>query len=55
VFEGELAGMVTGEVEFDSEAASDAFEPPDWLGAEVTGDDRYANATLAIHGLPEEE
>jgi adenylate cyclase len=54
VFEGELAAMVTGEVEFDSEAASDAFEPPDWLGAEVTGDDRYANATLAIHGLPEE-
>jgi adenylate cyclase len=52
VFEGELAGMVTAEMEFDSEAASDAFEPPDWLGAEVTGDDRYANETLAIHGLP---
>jgi adenylate cyclase len=54
VFEGALAGMVTAEMEFDSEAASDAFEPPDWLGAEVTGDDRYANETLAIRGLPEE-
>jgi CYTH domain-containing protein len=54
VFEGELAGMVTAEMEFDSEAASDAFEPADWLGAEVTGDDRYANETLATHGLPEE-
>jgi adenylate cyclase len=54
VFEGELAGMVTAEMEFDSEPASDAFEPPDWLGAEVTGDDRYANETLAVHGLPEE-
>ena len=54
VFEAELAGMVTAEIEFDSEAASDAFEPADWLGAEVTGDDRYANETLAIHGLPEE-
>ncbi len=54
VYEGELAGMVTAEMEFDSEAASDAFEPPDWLGAEVTGDDRYANKTLATHGLPEE-
>lgn len=52
VFEGELAGMVTAEMEFESEAASEAFEPPDWLGAEVTGDDRYANETLAIHGLP---
>ena len=54
VFEDELAGMVTAEIEFDSEAASDAFEPADWLGAEVTGDDRYANETLAIHGLPEQ-
>jgi CYTH domain-containing protein len=54
VFEGELAGMVTAEIEFDSEAASDAFEPADWLGAEVTDDDRYANETLASHGLPEE-
>jgi CYTH domain-containing protein len=45
VFEGELAGMV-GEMEFDSEAASDAFEPADWLGPEVTGDHRYANESL---------
>jgi adenylate cyclase len=54
VFEGELAGMITAEMEFDSEAQSDAFEPPDWLGTEVTGDDRYANETLAVNGLPEE-
>jgi CYTH domain-containing protein len=53
VFEGQLAGMVTAEIEFDSEAASDRFEPAEWLGAEVTGDDRYANETLAIHGIPE--
>ena len=52
VFEGELAGMVTAEMEFDSEAASDVFDPPDWLGAEVTGDNRYANETLAVRGLP---
>jgi adenylate cyclase len=54
VFEGALAGMITAEMEFDSEAASNAFEPADWLGAEVTGDERYANETLAVHGLPEE-
>ena len=51
VFEGELAGMITAEMEFDSEAASDAFAPPDWLGIEVTGDERYANETLATRGL----
>ncbi len=54
VFEGELAGMITVEMEFDSEAQSDAFDPPEWLGREVSGDDRYANETLAVHGLPEE-
>jgi CYTH domain-containing protein len=54
VFEGELAGMITAEMEFDSEAASEAFEAPDWLGTEVTGDERCANETLATRGLPEE-
>jgi CYTH domain-containing protein len=54
VFEGELAGMITVEMEFDSEAQSETFDPPEWLGREVTGDDRYANETLAVNGLPEE-
>ena len=52
VFEGPLAGIVIGEVEFDSEQASAAFVPPDWLGDEVTGDARYANESLAIRGAP---
>src|SRR5215207_6225017 len=52
VFEGELAGMITAEMEFDSEAAREVFESPDWLGIEVTGDERYANETLATRGLP---
>ena len=54
MFEGELAGMITAEMEYDSEAASDAFELSDWLGSGVTGDDRYANETLATRGLSEE-
>jgi adenylate cyclase len=53
VFEGPLEGMVVGEVEFDSEEASRAFEPPDWLGDEVTGDSRYANESLALRGAPQ--
>ncbi|MDO6584027.1 CYTH domain-containing protein [Salipiger sp. 1_MG-2023] len=38
------------EVEFDSEAAARRFAPPDWFGAEVTGDPAYANSTLATGG-----
>jgi adenylate cyclase len=54
VFQGDLGELVTGEVEFDSEAQGDDFEPPDWLGVEVTGDPRYANESLAVDGSPEE-
>jgi CYTH domain-containing protein/CHAD domain-containing protein len=52
VYGGVLAGLVVAEVEFDSENDSDAFRPPDWLGKEVTGDERYANRTLACEGWP---
>jgi CYTH domain-containing protein len=52
VYEGELDCLVTAEVEFGSEDASAAFEPPDWLGREVTGDARYANRSLAVDGAP---
>ena len=36
------------EVEFDSEDAATAFEPPDWFAPDVTGDPRYSNRRLAI-------
>jgi CYTH domain-containing protein len=29
-----------------------AFEPPGWIGEEVTGDERYLNETLATRGRP---
>ena len=29
-----------------------SFEPPDWIGEELTDDERYANQQLALHGLP---
>jgi adenylate cyclase len=51
VFEGELEGLVTAEVEFDSAEQSRDFQPPPWLGDEVTGDGRYANQSLALHGV----
>jgi adenylate cyclase len=54
VFEGPLSGIVMTEVEFDSEEASAAFEPPAWLGNEVTGNPKYANENLATRGAPED-
>ena len=40
-------GLVVAEVEFDEEAAAKKFQPPDWLGDDVTGDPRYSNQLLA--------
>jgi adenylate cyclase len=45
-------GLAVAEVEFADEAASDGFEAPGWLGREVTGEARYANQQLALHGPP---
>ncbi|HEY5197603.1 MAG TPA: CYTH domain-containing protein [Solirubrobacteraceae bacterium] len=53
VYTGDLAGLTVAEVEFDSEAASHEFHPPDWFGRELTDDHRYANRTLAVDGVPE--
>ena len=44
-FQGDNAGLVVAEIELASEAQ--AFEPPPWLGAEVTHDPRYFNSSLA--------
>jgi adenylate cyclase len=52
VYDGAHDGLVTAEIEFESVAASERFSPPAWLGREVTGDARYANQTLAVHGPP---
>jgi len=41
----ELAGLVIAEVELPSE--DKPFEPPHWLGREITGDRSFANAALA--------
>ncbi|KPK66600.1 MAG: adenylate cyclase [Gemmatimonas sp. SG8_38_2] len=44
VFEGENDGLVIAELELESE--DEAFERPDWIGAEVTEDPRYFNSNL---------
>ncbi len=52
VYEAALTGLVVVEVEFPSISDADAFTPPAWFGAELTGDVRYSNARLAIGGAP---
>ena len=45
VYAGDNAGLVTAEIEIESEKA--AVELPPWIGREVTGDRRYYAAQLA--------
>jgi adenylate cyclase len=49
VFHREYEGLVIAEVELRS--PNQTFECPSWLGAEVTDDRRYYNATLALRPL----
>lgn len=44
VFEGENAGLVIAEIEL--EASDEAFDPPAWLGREISDDPRYYNMSL---------
>ncbi|MDR1682691.1 MAG: CYTH domain-containing protein [Candidatus Symbiothrix sp.] len=45
VFHGNHEGLVIAELELTTE--NEAFDRPDWLGEEVTGDERYYNVYLA--------
>jgi adenylate cyclase len=47
VYHDRHEGLVVAEVEFDDEEAAKDFEPPAWLGDDVTGDPRYSNQLLA--------
>lgn len=44
-FHGNNEGLVMAEIELESE--NDAFDKPNWLGKEVTGDKRYYNSYLS--------
>ncbi len=54
VFGGALNGLVIAEVEFTSIHAAHAFVPPSWFGREVTDEPVWNNASLALHGRPDE-
>lgn len=44
-FFGDNEGLIVAEIELKSE--DEAFEKPNWLGQEVTNDERYYNAYLS--------
>ncbi len=44
VFSGDNEGLVIAEVELDFE--EEAYQKPEWLGREVTGDRKYYNSKL---------
>lgn len=50
VFEDNLSGLVLAEIELEN--ATQKIELPSWIGKEVTGDNRYYNSYLAVHGIP---
>lgn len=47
VYEGGHSGLIVAEVEFPDEESCRAFEPPEWLGDDVSADLRYSNRSLA--------
>jgi CYTH domain-containing protein len=47
VYGGRHNGLVVAEVEFEDEESAKNFQPPAWLGEDVTGDPRYSNQLLA--------
>ena len=47
VYHDRHEGLIVAEVEFDDAEAAKNFQPPDWLGDDVTGDPRYSNQLLA--------
>jgi CYTH domain-containing protein len=52
LYAGALAGLAVVEVEFASRQEAEAFDPPDWFGAELTGEAAWSNAALARNGAP---
>ena len=52
VYEGDLLGLYTIEVEFEKLEIANQFVPPLWFGREVTQDPRYKNTWLSKNGIP---
>lgn len=54
IYEGELEGLMTTEVEFSTIEEAQAFVAPAWLGEDISKQKRYKNTSLALYGKPNE-
>ncbi len=54
IYEGDLEGLVSAEIEFESVYAAEQFDAPAWLGKDVTEESGFKNQNLACNGVPNE-
>ena len=54
VYEGELEGLVSAEIEFEDVHTAEQFKAPVWLRKDVTGEPGFKNQNLACKGVPNE-
>ena len=54
IYEGELEGLMTTEVEFPSLEDAERFVAPEWFGKDVSEEKAYKNTSLALYGMPKE-
>ena len=47
IFEGDLAPLIIAEIEFPAEETARAYQPPKWLGEDVTYSPLYHNSVLS--------
>jgi len=52
IYHGDLEGLLTAEVEFESLEEEKSYVPKNWFGREVTFDKCYKNKYLARDGFP---
>ncbi|MCH2175910.1 MAG: CYTH domain-containing protein [Lentisphaeria bacterium] len=52
LFKGKLKGLQVVEVEFTDQLQASSFHQPDFFGEDLTTDERYKNANLALNGIP---
>ncbi|MBQ9091537.1 MAG: CYTH domain-containing protein [Anaerotignum sp.] len=55
IYEGELEGLMTTEVEFPSLEAAEHFVAPEWFGKDVSEEKAYKNTSLSLYGMPKED
>lgn len=47
IFHGDLAPLILAEIEFPDEQSARAYQPPKWMGEDVTFSTEYHNSTLS--------